>query len=295
MLYLISPSTSPLRHISSGQLVNGGGFVHPERLLDTFVLILGDKGTVHIEQDGRSYQISANQYMILFASTPHRGNKPTQGGLSYYWCHFQIQRNQYRLVDEDSISQQLYLIKNNGFFISDNFIIPEVGELVQGARAILLFRQLLDASRRKSHSEYLSHYALSLLAMEISTDFISGYNVDRVTSTYKNIAEIMEWIRINYSNNLSCVRVAEAFDYNPNYLSNAFKKYAGVSLIGYINRTKLNVAKKLLLGTNDPINAIAYAAGYKDEKYFMKVFKQQEGVTPSQYRSAFYRKHMNRD
>jgi len=292
VLYLVSPSPMPLRYIGSGQLVNDGGFVHPKRTIDTFVLILGSLGVLHVEQNGVSHDIGANQYILLIPGALHFGNRPSAGALSYYWCHFQIRRNNYRLISQEAVGEKLYLAKENNI-TTNNYIIPETGKLQCGSRAIMLFKQLLDAGERKSHSEYLANYALSLLAMEISTDFVGGYDVGAVFSTYKHITNIMEWIRINYAKDPGVARVAEAFNYNPNYLSHAFKKCVGCSLLDYINRMKISAARKSLLSSDEPVKSIAMVVWFRDEKYFRKVFKRQEGVSPSQYRNAFYRKHMN--
>ena len=35
--------------------------------------------------------------------------------------------------------------------------------------------------------------------------------------------------------------------------------------------------------------------GFADEKYFMRLFKKIEGVTPSQYRNMFNEKNINRN
>jgi len=289
----MSPSTLPLRYISSGQLVNDGGFVHPERTIDTFVFILGNQGTLHIEQSGVPHEIGANQYILLFPGKLHLGNKPSTEHLSYYWCHFQTRRNNHKLISQEAVNRKLYLAKENNLISNDNYIIPETGSLLREERAILLFRQLLDAGKRKSYSEYLTNYALSLLAMEISTDFVDGYDVRAVSSTYKHITNVMEWIRVNYAKDPGVAGVAEAFNYNPNYLSNAFKKHVGCSLLDYINRMKISAAKRSLLSSDETIKNIALAAGFRDDKYFIKAFKRLEGVPPNQYRNAFYRKHIN--
>ena len=187
----------------------------------------------------------------------------------------------------------LYVIKQEDNTTSDSYIIPVTGMLKQSERGVLLFKTLLDAAGRDPHSIYLVHYALSFLAMEISADLVDEYDASNINATHKNVTEIKEWIKINCTENLNCKQVATAFNYNPNYLSNAFKKHTGLSLATYINRAKIYMAKKFLLSSSDSIHAVAYASGFKDEKYFMRVFKQMEGVTPSQYRQAFYRTHMN--
>ena len=294
MLHLISNNTLPLRHISSGHFFSDGGFVHQKRNINVFVLIFIIKGVLNIEQDGISHQVKSNEYILLFPGLLHFGTEHSIGELSYYWCHFQIQNNNYSLVDRTTIRRHIHMIKENTIATSDNYLMPEFGMLEQNERVIMLFRQLLDAARRKSHSEYLSNYALSVLVMEISTNFVSGYDIGAGSSTYKHITEIMEWIRINYNLNLSVVNVAETFNYNPNYLSGAFKKYVGCSLLDYINRMRINIAKKMLLSEDESIRMISAKVGFADEKYFMKVFKKLEGVTPSQYKNAFYRKRMNK-
>ncbi len=82
MIFLLSSCREPLRHVGSGQLVNEDGFLHEHRRLDTFVLLVGCRGTLYIEQEGREYALGPNQFLILFPGCEHRGVCPSQGPLS---------------------------------------------------------------------------------------------------------------------------------------------------------------------------------------------------------------------
>ncbi|MNE86684.1 HTH-type transcriptional regulator YesS [compost metagenome] len=53
----------------------------------------------------------------------------------------------------------------------------------------------------------------------------------------------------------------------------------------YVARRKMQKAKELLLKTNLPIAEIASRTGYQAVKYFNKLFKEHEGMSPGQYRS----------
>ena len=53
------------------------------------------------------------------------------------------------------------------------------------------------------------------------------------------------------------------------------------------------VAKNLLTNRTLSIYRIADMCGFSDEKYFMKLFKRYEGITPTQYRKAFHQKKIN--
>lgn len=41
--------------------------------------------------------------------------------------------------------------------------------------------------------------------------------------------------------------------------------------------------------------SIAYMLGFEDEKYFMKLFKEYENLTPSTYRNTYYRTLYNNE
>jgi YesN/AraC family two-component response regulator len=55
----------------------------------------------------------------------------------------------------------------------------------------------------------------------------------------------------------------------------------------YVTRRKLQNAKNLLISTNSPVADVAEEVGYQTSKYFIKIFKEYEGKTPSQYRKEF--------
>jgi YesN/AraC family two-component response regulator len=174
--------------------------------------------------------------------------------------------------------------------ISGYYVLPEYGDLTNNTRAILIFRQLLDISRGNHYSENLPNYALSLLAMEVSQEFLEqNFAIIRATKVNPNMEKIIEWIRINYNRHLTLVSISKIFSYTPNYLSSAFRKYKGRSLMKYILFVRLEEAKKLLLVSSDGIKEIAWKTGFGDERVFMKRFKQFEDLTPTQYRNTFSR------
>ncbi|MDR2303832.1 MAG: AraC family transcriptional regulator, partial [Treponema sp.] len=172
---------------------------------------------------------------------------------------------------------------------SKYYTLPEYGEISSSGRAILIFRQLLDLARKDCYSDRLPNYALSLLAMEISQEFIETHFQDKNRELNPKMEKIIEWIRISYNLRISMEEIAKRFSYNPDYLSTAFRKYTGYPLMKYITMMRISNAKKMLLSSGDGIKEIAYKVGFDDEKAFMKRFKQLEDITPTTYRNAFNR------
>jgi YesN/AraC family two-component response regulator len=94
------------------------------------------------------------------------------------------------------------------------------------------------------------------------------------------IIRIQNWVRNNYRGHLSVKKIASQLHYNSDYLSSEYKKQTGTTLSQYINKTRIEQAKKLLTINNMSVKNTAYASGFTNEKYFMKVFKSLESMTP---------------
>lgn len=83
---------------------------------------------------------------------------------------------------------------------------------------------------------------------------------------------------------ISMKQVADYFHLNASYFSVLFKEETGVTFSDYLTRTRLQKAKELLITTSMPIWEIAEKVGYSTAKYFIQVFKDNEGMSPRHYR-----------
>ncbi|MDM5329489.1 response regulator [Neobacillus sp. CF12] len=98
------------------------------------------------------------------------------------------------------------------------------------------------------------------------------------------IREAIDYINNNLKNELSQKEVADHVHLNASYLSSLFKEHVKLTFSEYVTRRRIQRSKELLMTTNLPINDIAEESGYKTAKYFIKIFRELEGVTPSAYR-----------
>ncbi|MDR0731706.1 MAG: AraC family transcriptional regulator [Treponema sp.] len=284
MRYFISPGRIPLVYESSGEVFKSRNFIHQRRRIDTFIIIICVEGVLHIAQDSYQHSLRAGDYLVLFAGHEHYGFKYSEEPVTYYWCHFSVTDNAYRIAESGEAAETFNREKIGGG--EGNYILPEQDTLPDSARAFLIFRQILDISRRSAFSKLYANYALSMLAMEITEESRQAY-ADSRDSANHNMEKLVEWVRINYNRRLSLLWIARQFSYNPDYLSTAFRKYTGIPLMKYITTVRIEAAKKELLNTQSSIKEIAFRTGFSDEKNFIKRFKQFEGITASQYRNTF--------
>lgn len=87
-----------------------------------------------------------------------------------------------------------------------------------------------------------------------------------------------------YRQGITLEEIASALGVTPEHISAQFVKELGVNFSGYIRNFRLQKAKELLLGTDLKLYEVAAQAGYSDAKYFSRVFKEAEGVLPTDYR-----------
>lgn len=72
---------------------------------------------------------------------------------------------------------------------------------------------------------------------------------------------------------------------NAHYLSQLFKKETGLALTNYIQRERIEEAKRLLDHSDDSISTIGTRLTFYDQAHFVKVFKKHAGFTPKRYRN----------
>lgn len=265
-------TSAQLRFFSCGNFVSRETFTHQRRTLNCCVLILVTEGTLNITSGEKKYAVSKGEYILLPADEEHFGHAPSDGRLSYLWAHF-----------KPIVPFEIY---ESGVTESFEIAIPEYGS-VPNSRREMLFRQLLDFSRREDlYSEALPACSMALLLMELTQEHIDGVNGSR-SSISPVIVSAREWIKSNCHRQLSASDIAAEFHYNTEYFSALFKKGTGMPLIGFLNKCRIEVAKNLLSSENVSIKEAAFSCGFNDEKYFMKMFRKHEGMTPMQYKNYF--------
>jgi two-component system response regulator YesN len=98
------------------------------------------------------------------------------------------------------------------------------------------------------------------------------------------IRDIARYLDAHYDEDISLQDIASRFYLSREYISRKFKHEYGVNLSDYLCQIRMSKAKLLLLNDKLRLHHIAGMVGYQDEKYFGKVFKKLEGVTPGEFR-----------
>lgn len=100
------------------------------------------------------------------------------------------------------------------------------------------------------------------------------------------ILHVIEYIRKNYSKDISLSDAAEVAGVTPEYLSKLFAREMEINFSTFLGNFRISMAKRMLLSDNSKIYEIARAVGFRDTKYFNKVFRSVTGISPSEYKKS---------
>ena len=94
----------------------------------------------------------------------------------------------------------------------------------------------------------------------------------------------MQYTKQYYNQGITLEEIAEKLHVSEEYLSSQFKKETGSTFSETIRRYRIENVKGLLLKSSLKLNQIADMVGYSDPKYMSKVFKEEVGMLPLEYR-----------
>ena len=97
------------------------------------------------------------------------------------------------------------------------------------------------------------------------------------------------YIEENFEDKLNIKEIANMVHLNGRSFLRRFKKATANTPLEYIQRVKIEAAKKKLESTTDTILQVMYGIGYIDEKAFRNTFKKYTGISPKEYRNKYNR------
>lgn len=103
----------------------------------------------------------------------------------------------------------------------------------------------------------------------------SGYSV--------YVQKAIEYIRRNYSRDISIPDIAEAAQISEGHLRRLFKQELDTKIVDYLTEYRVECAKLLMKNKEDTLSEIWKKTGFTSSQYFSYVFKRKEGMLPKDY------------
>lgn len=128
-----------------------------------------------------------------------------------------------------------------------------------------------------------------LLLIDPSRRLQSPYQTFSLKKTHGDteIKAVQEWLEENASDPATISDLAQRAGMGQRTFMRRFKRATGESPVAYLQQLRIEVARRLLETTAEPVEAITFKTGYEDVSAFRKLFRKHTGLSPSSYRKRF--------
>lgn len=240
----------------------GGGNWH-----ENVEILCFTEGSGTVLTDGESFPVSAGDIVVVNTNCIH---DIIAAPLLRFYC----------LIIDRSFCLANYTDTNCIRFSSkiyDGELFDLVGRFAQAFRddnsayRILQLRSLLLS-------------ILTTLCQKYSASSESPYKDSRLLASIKSV---IGYINAESHRPLTLGELAQIAGMSTSYLSRTFHRITGYTVIAYINHTRCEKAKSLLVNDEMTVESIALACGFVNVSYFIRTFAAMTGMRPGEYRSNF--------
>lgn len=190
-----------------------------------------------------------------------------------HWMHANNFRNRFpavNLVDEKIMTEEDGIYTSGGAYAFLNLVLHLIEKYAGREVAVAASKAFSIDIDRDSQSAFI--------IFEGQKD----HGDDKVIKAQKYIEDhFQETIRVD--------DLADLFTISRRTLERRFKKATSNSVTEYVQRVKVEAAKKDLETTRKNVNEVMYDVGYSDTKSFRDLFRRITGLTPIEYRDKYNR------
>lgn len=130
--------------------------------------------------------------------------------------------------------------------------------------------------------------SVSLLKDEKKTYQRSAVTDEHLSRIVEKLSTAISQNKVHLNSELSLAKLAEVLREPPQYISQTLSQILCCTFYDFINKARIENAKKMLMESDYSVIEITLATGFNSRSSFYKAFKQFTGMTPSQFRKSKY-------
>lgn len=219
------------------------------------------------------FSFSQNDVSFIFPNQPHIAQSPDE--VPSQWYFIMLDLPQLLLGNSKQI---------DNIFLNET-LLPKIISKAANEDIMKLAAMLIDELLKKERGyqeavkEILSLFTLKLLRLSDECN-------QRValSNTFSLISPALTYLSKSFGDNITSGILARKCNLSETHFRTVFKKATGNTPMQYVVNIRMRMAKTLLKSTKLSVLEISQSVGFQTISSFNRFFKQQFGVTPSEYR-----------
>lgn len=234
-------------------------------LIEHHLVYIGRGSGIFESELSGSCKVGAGDAFVLFPGVWHRYRPDPQTGWDEYWVG----------LGGDRVTH----------FLPPPVFQPRAPLLTVGYIPALVgaFVELSDVIKRAEPGHQLAQVALALniISQVQNRILVADPRLDR---SHQIIQGAQQYFASHVTETIETGFLARKLNVSPSWLRHTFKDITGTSPRQYLLELRLNLARFLLLNSNLTVQRVAEEVGFDNSYYFMRLFRQKIGQTPTQWR-----------
>ena len=186
-------------------------------------------------------------------------------------------------LNPEFVQESLDLLNFNAKKVDDssqwNISLEEFYLLNSKALASATNNIMRIAMDDNSYKDVIADFALKELLIRLMQTQARNLVEKNTLKNKSRIGFVADYIKKNLHQKLSIDVIAKMAYVSKSNFFKMFKEELGISPNEFIIQERIKRAKEMLMHNNS-VNEVAFSTGFSDTNYFIRVFKQMEGVTP---------------
>ncbi|AYQ35842.1 GlxA family transcriptional regulator [Runella sp. SP2] len=172
--------------------------------------------------------------------------------------------------------------------LTDDKIIVEHKGLYSSGGAHSYWNLLLHLVEKYAGRE-MAILAAKFFVLDIGLDSQSPFSIFKGQKMHEDleIKKVQDFIETNYQDKITVDDLSDTFGIGRRTFERRFKKATNNTVVEYLQRVKMEVAKKQFELTRKTVNEVMYDVGYTDTKAFRDVFRKVTGLSPIDYKNKY--------
>jgi len=254
----------------TGSLISKKPHISKRQNLSSYLFFIVESGSGIVTYENKEYELTTGDCFFIncMKSYSHQSNHDLW---ALKWAHFNGSHM-------------------NGIY---NKYIERCGRPVFHSNNIEQFSDILESLFNiASSNDYVRDMkvfeSLTMLLTEILSQSWQRIDERAKIKSKLNLADLHEYLDNHYAEKILLDDLSEKFYINKYYLTRIFKKEFGISIMYYILQKRVSKAKQLLRFSDKTMESIGVEVGLSEPYYFSRIFKQFEGISPSEYRKRWF-------
>ena len=237
------------------------------RMLDEYQINYITNGSGIFETRNENYRIQPGTILILFPNVWHR-----------YKPDLKIGWNEHFIGFNGNFAQHIFKHE----LLSKNNPVLKIGFQDNLLQEFMNVISLID-DEKPGYQQIATGKLLSIFGSVIS---IIKNNEFASKDIEKKIRKANLYMRDNLNRNINMEELALSQGISYSTFRRMYKKYMGMSPNQYHLRLRIQKSKEMILYSKKSIKLIAYELGFESIHYFSRLYKNKEGISPSEIRKV---------